>query len=291
MVFIQKRRRFSLKKKFIFIGILAIFTVFLQNDIIKICPNFILKDDFIITDEFRQMNTPHIDMTLIRDTAEHNNLTVGEVIAYYICESQGNNINSDIFKKSELKRFKLIYKEKQAENFEKLSSACEAVFEDIKVFPVAECLDGTKSVSYADSWFGERTYGGDRHHEGTDIMASVNERGIYPIVSMSDGVIEKIGWLKLGGYRIGIRSPHGGYFYYAHLASYAHDYKIGDKVKAGEVIGYMGDSGYGDEGTVGKFDVHLHLGIYINDCDGNEISINPYNVLKCMENCKKELKY
>lgn len=52
----------------------------------------------------------------------------------------------------------------------------------------------------------------------------------------------------------------------------------------------MGDSGYGEEeGTVGKFAVHLHLGIYVNDENGSEISVNPYWALKWLE--EKRLKY
>ena len=52
-------------------------------------------------------------------------------------------------------------------------------------------------------------------------MAEKNERGWYSVISVSDGVVEKIGWLPQGGYRIGIRSANGVYFYYAHLAEYA----------------------------------------------------------------------
>ena len=67
---------------------------------------------------------------------------------------------------------------------------------------------------------------------------------IILIVSMTDGVVQSKGWLPKGGYRIGILAPSGGYFYYAHLDSYA-DIKEGDRVKAGDVIGFMGDTGYG----------------------------------------------
>jgi len=130
----------------------------------------------------------------------------------------------------------------------------------------------------------ERTYGGKRGHEGTDIMADKNERGLYPIISMSDGVVTKKGWLEKGGYRIGITSPNGVYFYYAHLDSYA-NVSVGDKVSAGDILGYMGDSGYGPEGTTGKFDVHLHLGIYIYP-NGEETSVNPYWILRYIENKK-----
>ena len=114
-------------------------------------------------------------------------------------------------------------------------------------------------------------------------MASVNERGRYPIISMTDGVVEKIGWLKLGGYRIGIRSPNGGYYYYAHLYDYAKDFKEGDVVKAGQLLGFMGDSGYGEEGTIGQFAVHLHVGVYVGGADGGEMSLNPYWFLKWLE--------
>ncbi|MCD7735636.1 MAG: M23 family metallopeptidase, partial [Lachnospiraceae bacterium] len=81
-------------------------------------------------------------------------------------------------------------------------------------------------------------------------------------------------------YRIGIRSGSGGYFYYAHLDSYAREFAIGESVYAGEQLGLMGDSGYGGEGTRGRFAVHLHLGIYIRTEQSEEISVNPYWVLR-----------
>ena len=113
-------------------------------------------------------------------------------------------------------------------------------------------------------------------------MTSNNVPGYFPAVSICDGVIEKIGWLELGGYRIGIRSEHGLYAYYAHLDSYRQGLASGDTVKAGETLGYVGNSGYGKEGTKGKFDVHLHFGMYI-DIQGQEVSINPYEILRYLE--------
>lgn len=156
---------------------------------------------------------------------------------------------------------------------------------EVKYFPVSEFVNRKEwTVSYEDTWMAERNYGGKSGHEGTDIIASKNERGLYPIVSMTDGTVTKKGWLEKGGYRIGITTETGVYFYYAHLDSYA-NLEIGDKVKAGDVLGFMGDSGYGPEGTVGQFVVHLHLGIYV-DVDGKEMSINPYWILRDIENKK-----
>lgn len=170
----------------------------------------------------------------------------------------------------------------------KYTSLYEKIIKDVKYFPVGDDVEGGETTSFDDSWFGERTFGGNRKHEGCDIMTSNNQRGYFPVLSMTDGVVENMGWLKLGGYRIGIRSVSGTYFYYAHLYEYAKNLKEGDKVKAGQLIGFMGDSGYSDvEGTVGNFDVHLHLGIYI-DYEGKETSVNPYYILKDCENKKRK---
>ncbi len=184
----------------------------------------------------------------------------------------------------------LLY-EYQAPKARELAKAEQAIWEDIAYFPIPlSGKDSTLETSFENSWMFDRSFGGNRGHEGTDIMASFNQRGHYPVVSITDGVVEKVGWLKLGGYRIGIRAPSGGYFYYAHLYDYAEEFEEGDEVKAGELLGFMGDSGYGEEeGTVGKFAVHLHLGIYIEDGKGEEVSVNPYWVLKWLEG--RRLKY
>ncbi len=169
------------------------------------------------------------------------------------------------------------------------SHELDAVWEDMAYFPIPESSfdTGRYGVSFEDSWMLSRSFGGERTHEGCDIMAAYNRRGHYPVVSISDGYVEKIGWLKLGGYRIGIRSPGGVYFYYAHLHDYAPDLALGDEVRAGELLGFMGDTGYSEvEGTTGYFPVHLHLGIYLNGKDGKEQSYNPYPFLKELETKK-----
>lgn len=172
-----------------------------------------------------------------------------------------------------------------AENtgFKELYGYCRAVMKDLTYFPVPKMAEGAADIAYEDTWGQPRTYGGDRKHEGTDLMASNNQRGYFPVISITDGTVEKLGWLEQGGNRIGIRSACGGYFYYAHLYSYAPELKQGDTVIAGQLLGFMGDSGYGKEGTIGQFAVHLHLGIYVNSPDG-EMSVNPFWILKILEN-------
>lgn len=167
------------------------------------------------------------------------------------------------------------------QEFEEISQYVYELWNDLQLFPVGTVSGNPDAtVAFDNSWMQSRTFGGDRGHEGTDIMASVNERGIYPIYSISGGVVENIGWLRLGGYRIGIRSDSGAYFYYAHMAEYAKEFSIGERVEAGTFLGFMGDTGYSDvPGTTGNFDVHLHLGIYLNNQDGNEFSVNSYPML------------
>lgn len=131
-----------------------------------------------------------------------------------------------------------------------------------------------------------------RRHEGCDIMGAGMPRGYYPVVSITDGIVERIGWLEMGGWRIGIRAPGGAYFYYAHLYGYACEFEEGDKVKAGDLLGYMGDTGYSKiEGTTGNFDVHLHLGIYIRTDHNEEMSINPYWILRYLEQRRLSFSY
>lgn len=157
---------------------------------------------------------------------------------------------------------------------------------EAKSFPVKEDATGQVQWSFDDGYGGTRTYGGKRKHEGIDIMASEDRPGCLQICAMTDGVIEQMGWLELGGYRIGIRSKAGNYYYYAHLEKYAAHWQVGDVVKAGDVLGNMGNTGYGPEGTTGKFPVHLHFGIYITR-DGQEQSINPYPLLQYLEQQRK----
>ena len=101
---------------------------------------------------------------------------------------------------------------------------------------------------------------------------------------MTDGTVKNIGWLEKGGWRIGILSDHGIYYYYAHLDSYEKAFEVGERVAAGQILGRMGDSGYGKEpDTKGNFDVHLHVGIYVKDFQGKERAVNPYWYVKQLE--------
>ena len=160
-----------------------------------------------------------------------------------------------------------------------------AIRADLQIFPIPEStIHPEYAVSYEDSWMSARSFGGERGHEGTDLMLSPDRRGIFPVPSMTDGVVEKKGWLPKGGYRLGIRSDRGIYYYYAHLYDYAEGMEEGMSVVSGQLLGFAGDTGYSNiEGTVGNFPVHLHVGIYYDNAQGQETAVNPYPFLQGLE--------
>ncbi len=168
--------------------------------------------------------------------------------------------------------------------YQKLKNAYKMVFADIACFPIPSTREGPAPVAYADSFLEPRTYGGEHLHEGCDILGEDAPRGFYPVLSMTGGTVEDVGWAEKDGWRIGIRAPSGAYFYYAHLYGYGEDWKTGDQVFPGSHLGYMGDSGYGvQEGTVGNLEVCLHVGIFIPTDHHKSLSIDPYWVLRYSE--------
>jgi len=118
----------------------------------------------------------------------------------------------------------------------------------------------------SDTWGAARSQG--RTHEGIDIFAA---RGT-PIQATTAGIVSKIGENTLGGRVVVIVGPGGAGHYYAHLEEYA-DIAPNDWVDAGDIIGYVGDSGNA-KGTP----PHVHYGIYIQ---GN--AVNPYPLLQKSE--------
>lgn len=139
------------------------------------------------------------------------------------------------------------------------------------------------NYSYRDTWGSGRSWGGRRTHEGTDIFAS---HGV-PVRSTCYGIVEIKGWNPYGGWRIGIRDLSNFYHYYAHLSGYEKNVETGTIVKPGQVIGWVGSSGYGKPGTQGKFPPHLHYGVY-SDRGLIEWSFDPYPMLRRWEAAERK---
>ena len=146
--------------------------------------------------------------------------------------------------------------------------------------PIARGFDYT----HYDDFGTGRSYGYRRRHLGHDMMGLVGT----PIIATESGYVEALGWNRYGGWRIGIRSfDKKRYYYYAHLRQnrpYAKGLEIGDIITAGDVIGYMGHTGYSDTENVNNIEtVHLHVGLQLifdeaqKECD-NEIWIDFYQL-------------
>jgi murein DD-endopeptidase MepM/ murein hydrolase activator NlpD len=120
-----------------------------------------------------------------------------------------------------------------------------------------------------------------------------------PIIAVEDGYVEALGWNKYGGWRIGIRSfDKKRYYYYAHLRKnfpYHKTMKVGALVKAGDVIGYLGRSGYStSENTNNIITPHLHFGMQLifdeSQKEGiNEIWIDVYDIVELLQKNKSEV--
>lgn len=131
-----------------------------------------------------------------------------------------------------------------------------------------------------------RSYGFKRQHLGHDMMGQVGT----PIIAVESGTIEALGWNQYGGWRIGIRSfDQKRYYYYAHLRKnypYQSGLQVGSQVQAGDVIGYMGRTGYSrTENTNNIDESHLHFGLQLifdeSQKEGNnEIWISCYELVK-----------
>ncbi len=106
-------------------------------------------------------------------------------------------------------------------------------------------------TSFSDTWGAARANVG--WHHGVDILAP---RG-SPIVAVADGVLFSVGWNTIGGQRLWLRDREGNYFYYAHLSAFARIAVDGARVRAGTVIGYVGNTGDAAGGPD-----HLHFEIH-----------------------------
>ena len=149
-------------------------------------------------------------------------------------------------------------------------------------FPLAKNFP----FSHYDDFGVSREYGYKRRHLGHDMMGQVGT----PVVACESGYVEAIGWNQYGGWRLGIRSfDKKRYYYYAHLRKnfpYNKSLKEGSVVIAGDVIGYMGRTGYSRNENVNNINTsHLHFGIQLifdeSQKEGNgEIWINCYEIVK-----------
>lgn len=125
---------------------------------------------------------------------------------------------------------------------------------------------------YGDTWHAPRS--GGRLHEGVDIIAKEGQL----LYAVSDGTISKMYWDYPGaraGNGLRLAQPDGTYFTYLHLSGFAPGIEVGTKVEAGDVIGFVGNTG-------SSATAHLHFEIHPR----GGAPVNPYPYVKAIDDCK-----
>lgn len=280
--------------------------------------------DFIKWVDFK-VTLEALEKTSKLDINSHNNNEETkynwiELLSYLACKNGGNFKN---FKQSDLDN--LIEKLKSGTNIETLTKnmkyynyyyeSYNAVLGGFIGNYQIEVInkDGTKTIqdkyglkaflpiaknygfNHYDDFGNSRSYGFKRTHLGNDLMGSIGT----PIVAVESGTIDHIGWNQYGGWRIGIRSFDGQrYYYYAHLRKnhpYSEGMEEGKIVKAGDVIGYLGMTGYSTKENVNNINIpHLHFGMQLifdeSQVEGNnEIWIDVYNIIEFLKKNRSEV--
>jgi murein DD-endopeptidase MepM/ murein hydrolase activator NlpD len=119
-------------------------------------------------------------------------------------------------------------------------------------------------VSFTDDYGAPRA--GTGWHHGNDLFADTGT----PLLAVTDGTLGRVGVNTLGGNRLWLTDAAGNQFYYAHLSAYAPGTVNGARVRAGQVIGFMGNTGQAITTPP-----HLHFEIHPRGGD----SVNPYPYL------------
>jgi murein DD-endopeptidase MepM/ murein hydrolase activator NlpD len=133
------------------------------------------------------------------------------------------------------------------------------------VFPIA----GAYSTPLIDSYGFPRMPGTpDEHwHEGIDLFAAKGT----PLVATERGIITKLGVGRLGGLKFWLKGESGTEWYYAHLDGFAPGLADGVVVDAGQLVGYVGNTG-----NALTTPPHLHMQVH----PGGGDPVNPYPLLK-----------
>lgn len=140
--------------------------------------------------------------------------------------------------------------------------------------PGIEALPMQGPCWFSDSWGAPR--GDGRRHTGVDLFAEPRSY-VYAVV---DGTLTRRAWDQPGrragnAWWLTAADGSGTYYFYAHLADFAPDLSVGSRVQAGQIIGFMGNTG--NSGFP-----HLHFEIH----PGGGAAVNPYPLVAQLGGCR-----
>jgi murein DD-endopeptidase MepM/ murein hydrolase activator NlpD len=127
-------------------------------------------------------------------------------------------------------------------------------------------------ASFGDSFGNFRGDVAGNWHHGEDIVAPLGT----PVLAVADGTVFSVGWNDLGGWKLWLRDAIGNEFYFAHMSAYSPLAVDGTKVRAGDVLGFVGDTGDAEGGVT-----HLHFEIHPVEllAEGYDGVVAPYPFL------------
>ncbi len=252
-------------------SILVIMSILLISTIIWklfITKNKIIAKDYLLLASISpdiiiafQQNKPELWKDYVTVITAGQNLTV---------ESKENLLNTILIQLDRGIDFQELNWYGIDKNIRKSAQYYRTLFDKYSVYTPGKYLFPLAQTCYYIDTYGADREGGLRSHQGTDLF---DKKGT-PIFSVCQGTVEKLGWNRLGGERVGVRGKDGNYYYYAHLETINQDLFISKEINKGELIGTMGNTG--DAITT---PVHLHFGIELLNGEW----LNPYPLLKVWE--------
>ena len=122
-------------------------------------------------------------------------------------------------------------------------------------------------VSCADDWGGARQIGS---HQGNDCFAPFGS----PVLAVADGRLNRVGTLPISGNRLWLKTDRGDAFFYAHLSAFAPEAVSGRRVKAGTLLGFVGNTGDAEPTPP-----HVHFEIHPEDGP----AVDPHEILEAWQ--------
>jgi murein DD-endopeptidase MepM/ murein hydrolase activator NlpD len=119
-------------------------------------------------------------------------------------------------------------------------------------------------VRCADDFGAARQIGA---HQGNDCFAAFGS----PVLAVADGTLNRVGTLPISGNRLWLKTERGDAFFYAHLSAFGPEAVSGRKVKAGTLLGFVGNTGDAEPTPP-----HVHFEIH----PGDKEAIDPYEILQ-----------
>ena len=260
---------------------------------------FVMADKFLsrqIKISVKEKNICALQMPIknflkLQSLSQKYNLPFDELLSIYSLENNFFPNKSSIENENEIEQnliinYNQLKKKYNHHIIEQYSSMFKNILSEIKYFPITSdiCSENDLPYIFGDNW--EQIYN-DKIPPGCDIFDRENISGHIPIVSITDGKIENINWDDSLGYNISIITDNGNKYLYCHLEKFAENLEKDNKIEAGQLLGYMGNT---KKEAEHKF-VHLHLCINPKvNFAGKDFFINPYLFLRLIEAQKISLK-